>query len=104
MSRLAVLLTVLALGVRAAPLLAGPPTAPAFTAADHEFFEKKVRPVLVQRCYACHSTQARKVRGGLLLYSRAALRRGGNSGPAALARPPPNSLLLIAGNYTHQRL
>src|SRR5260370_10664888 len=98
MSRLAVLLTVLALGVRAAPLLAGPPTAPAFTAADHEFFEKKVRPVLVQRCYACHSTQARKVRGGLLLDSRAALRRGGDSGPAALAGHPDKNPLLRAGS------
>jgi hypothetical protein len=49
-----------------------------------EFFEKKVRPVLAEHCFKCHSTQAKKPKGGLLLDSRAALLKGGDSGPALL--------------------
>ena len=37
-----------------------------------EFFEQKIRPVLVKHCYQCHSAAAKKVQGGLLLDSRAA--------------------------------
>ena len=45
-----------------------------------EFFEKKLRPVLVAHCYECHSTTHKK-RGGLLLDSRAGFMKGGDSGP-----------------------
>ncbi|MCA9210671.1 MAG: hypothetical protein KDA55_20070, partial [Planctomycetales bacterium] len=45
-----------------------------------EFFEKQVRPLLVARCYACHS--GTKSGGGLSLESAAAWQRGGESGPA----------------------
>ena len=38
-----------------------------------EFFEKKVRPVLAEHCYACHSVNAKKLKGGLLLDSRAGM-------------------------------
>ena len=41
------------------------------------FFEKKIRPVLVSQCYACHSADAKKVKGGLLLDTRETLRAGG---------------------------
>jgi hypothetical protein len=99
-----VLLAALALERAGAPLLAEPPAAPGFTAADYEFFEKKVRPVLFRRCYTCHSTKAKKVRGGLLLDSRAALLRGGDSGPAAVAGQPDKSLLLKAISYRDERL
>jgi hypothetical protein len=47
-----------------------------------EFFEKKIRPVLVERCYKCHSAQAQPAKGGLLLDSRAGWQTGGDSGPA----------------------
>src|SRR5262245_53879147 len=45
------------------------------------FFEQKIRPVLVRHCYKCHSAQSKKPRGGLLLDTRAGLRKGGDSGP-----------------------
>ncbi|MFM8470591.1 MAG: c-type cytochrome domain-containing protein, partial [Limisphaerales bacterium] len=43
-----------------------------------EFFEKRVRPVLVERCYECHSTTAKKLKGGLALDTRAGVLKGGD--------------------------
>ncbi|GAB4156145.1 MAG: PSD1 and planctomycete cytochrome C domain-containing protein [Planctomycetaceae bacterium] len=57
------------------------------TAEELAFFEKKIRPVLVQHCYSCHSAKAaktQKLKGGLLLDSRAGIRKGGESGPAVV--------------------
>src|SRR6516165_19151 len=64
-----------------------------------EFFEKKIRPVLVQHCYKCHSTGAKKIRSGLLLDSRDGLRKGGERGPAIVPNDPEKSLLLKALRY-----
>jgi hypothetical protein len=64
--------------------------------AEEKHFEEKVRPVLVQHCYGCHSAQARKSRGGLRVDSRDALLRGGDSGPAVVPGRPQDSLLLQA--------
>lgn len=64
-----------------------------------EFFEKKVRPILTKHCYACHSSAAKKAKGGLLLDSRAGLRKGGESGPAIVAGKPDESLLIKAVRY-----
>ena len=50
------------------------------------FFEARVRPVLVERCYTCHG--ADKQKGGLRLDSRDALRKGGDSGPAVAPGTP----------------
>lgn len=61
-----------------------------------EFFENKVRPVLAEHCYSCHSQKAKKVRGGLLLDTRDGLRKGGDSGPAIVPGRPEKSLLLQA--------
>jgi hypothetical protein len=61
-----------------------------------EFFEKKIRPVLVEHCYSCHSQQAKKLRGGLFLDSREGARRGGDSGPALMPGHPDKSLLIRA--------
>ena len=44
-----------------------------------ELFEKKIRPVLVKHCYKCHASGAKKVHGGLLLDTRAGIRRGGRT-------------------------
>ena len=60
------------------------------------FFEQKIRPVLVQHCYSCHSAEAREIRGGLLLDSREGLRIGGDSGPALVAGQPEASELIRA--------
>ncbi|MFO0875993.1 MAG: DUF1553 domain-containing protein [Gemmataceae bacterium] len=61
-----------------------------------EFFEKKVRPVLVEHCYKCHSTEHKKNRGGLQVDSRAALLKGGESGAALVPGKPEESLLIKA--------
>lgn len=67
--------------------------------AGLEWFEKKIRPVLVQRCYECHSADAKKISGGLLLDSRQGLRTGGDSGTAIKTDAPEQSLLLKALRY-----
>ena len=67
-----------------------------------EFFEKKIRPVLVEHCYGCHSQQAvtaKKLRGGLLLDSRLGLRKGGDTGPALVPGKPGESLLIESLKY-----
>src|SRR5207302_3682059 len=62
-----------------------------------EFFEKKIRPVLAAKCYACHSAAMPKPMGGLLVDSREGIRRGGVSGmPAVVPNKPDQSLLLTA--------
>src|SRR5262245_20486252 len=66
--------------------------------SDLDLFEKKVRPVLVAQCYSCHST-GEKARGGLLLDSRQAIRRGGDSGPALVPGAPEKSLIIQAIKY-----
>lgn len=59
------------------------------------FFEKDVRPLLVKRCYACHSARG-KTRGGLRLDSRAGWEKGGDTGPALRPGDPDRSLLIQA--------
>ena len=61
-----------------------------------EFFEAKVRPVLVANCYECHSTAAKKQKGGLHLDTRDAIRAGGDTGPAVVPGKPADSVLLKA--------
>ncbi len=61
-----------------------------------DFFERKIRPVLVERCYKCHSVSAGKHRGGLFLDSREGVRKGGDSGPVIVAGKPSESLLIKA--------
>jgi hypothetical protein len=66
------------------------------TAAQLEFFEKRVRPVLVERCYECHSQQAKKIGGKLLLDTRDGVLAGGRQGPALVPGNPRESLLIRA--------
>jgi hypothetical protein len=68
------------------------------------FFETKIRPVLVEHCYQCHSAAAKKPKGGLLLDSRTGVRKGGESGPAIVPGKPGESLLLKALRYTDEEL
>ncbi len=60
------------------------------------FFEKRIRPVLVQHCYECHSASADEVKGGLRLDSREGIRKGGETGPAVVPGKRDESLLLGA--------
>ncbi|HIG80801.1 MAG TPA: hypothetical protein EYQ62_03975, partial [Verrucomicrobiales bacterium] len=66
------------------------------TAAQVDFFEKKIRPVLVQQCYKCHSAKSEKIKGELLLDTKAGTRKGGESGPAVVPRNLRKSLLIEA--------
>lgn len=61
-----------------------------------DFFESRIRPVLVENCYECHSVEKGKAKGGLRVDDREALRRGGDSGPAVVEGKPGESLLLSA--------
>jgi cytochrome c553 len=69
------------------------------TPADEQFFENQVRPLLVERCYECHGGDAKKPKGGLRLTSRGGVLAGGDSGPAAVAGKPDESLLIQAIQY-----
>ncbi len=64
--------------------------------ADIEFFEKRIRPLLADHCYECHSARAEKSRGGLFLDSRDGLIHGGDLGPALVPGDPEKSLLIRA--------
>jgi hypothetical protein len=72
--------------------------------AGLEFFEKKVRPVLAGYCFKCHSSRAAKVRGGLLLDSRAAILKGGDNGPALVPGQLDKSRLIEAVRYQNVEL
>src|SRR6516225_9166041 len=84
-----------------AALLPGAPPAPAAAPdpAGVDFFEKRIRPVLVEYCYKCHSGQAKSVKGGLRLDSRDGLLKGGDTGPALVPGNPEKSRLVEAINY-----
>jgi len=69
------------------------------TAEQLTFFEKKIRPLLVSKCYGCHSAKAKSVKGELLLDSRQGWTKGGESGPAVVPGKPGESLLIEAVKY-----
>jgi hypothetical protein len=75
------------------------PTTRAEDAKGLEFFEKKIRPVLAEHCYSCHSTASKKQRGGLLLDTREALLTGGDTGPALVPGDPAKSLIVQVLRY-----
>ena len=83
-------------GDGAIPEVAGAQFASSPTADQIAFFESKIRPVLVESCYECHSAGAKKIKGGLVLDSRAGVRKGGDTGPAITPGDPDASLLIQA--------
>ena len=86
------------LALAAPPAAAADPPQP----AQLEFFEKKIRPVLAEHCFPCHSTDAetkKKLRGGLKLDTREAVLAGGDTGPALVPGKPAESLLLHTLKY-----
>ena len=68
----AAVLTLFTLTLHAAPL----------SKSDTDFFENKVRPILVENCYKCHSSQAEKLKGNLSVEFKESLLKGGENGPA----------------------
>ena len=93
---LTVLSALLATVAPAAALAADP------TPEQVAFFEKQVRPVLVERCLPCHAGE--KPKGGLRLDSRAGLLAGGNGGPAVVPGKPGEGRLLVAIRYADDDL
>lgn len=73
-------------------------------AAGVDFFEKQVRPILISRCYDCHSHEAGKTKGGLALDSRDELLKGGDTGPGLVAGDPEKSLIVDAVRYKNHDL
>ena len=69
-----------------------------------EFFERRVRPLLIGRCYKCHSAEASPLRGGLLLDSRPGWQQGGDSGPALVPGDPDASLIVKAVRYDNDEV
>jgi hypothetical protein len=73
----------------------GKPTA----AADVEFYERKIRPLLAAKCYECHAQSAKRPEAGLLLDTSAGVRRGGENGPLVDPQKPAGGLLLDVVRY-----
>jgi Protein of unknown function (DUF1553)/Protein of unknown function (DUF1549)/Planctomycete cytochrome C len=69
-----------------------------------EFFESRVRPLLAEHCYGCHSAKAEKLKAGLWVDSREGLLKGGESGPAVVAGKPEQSRLIEAVRYSSPEL
>ena len=67
-----------------------------------EFFEKNVRPILVKRCYECHSGE--RTKGGLALDSRAGWQKGGDDGPAIVPGQPDQGSLIDAINHRSREM
>lgn len=65
-------------------------------ASGNDFFEAKIRPILVKHCYECHSAEAGKSKGGLLLDTREGIRIGCDTGPAVVPGDLEKSLLIAA--------
>ncbi|QJW96276.1 c-type cytochrome domain-containing protein [Frigoriglobus tundricola] len=75
---------------------------PAPDAKAVEFFETKIRPVLVEQCYKCHSEEAakeKKLKGGLKLDTKAGLLAGGDTGAALVPGKPDAGTLLKSMKY-----
>ncbi|MBL9117192.1 MAG: PSD1 domain-containing protein [Verrucomicrobiaceae bacterium] len=83
--------------------LASSPLLGADSGEGIEFFEKHVRPILVERCYECHSA-SKKIKGGLALDTKAGTLQGGDTGPSIVAGDPEKSRFIEAVRYTNQDL
>src|SRR6185295_11227979 len=79
-------------------------TAQQLTGEELEFFEGKIRPIFIENCYKCHSSQSEKVKGGLLLDTKAAMLKGGDTGPSLVPGNAERSLLIKAVRYADPNL
>jgi hypothetical protein len=103
--RVAIFLVVVS-ALWAAPVSAalGEPAPSSYDPRAVEFFENRIRPILAERCYKCHSTTSEKVRGGLLLDSRDGVRNGGDNGAVVVPGDPEHSPLIRAVRYSDKDL
>src|SRR5688500_12922011 len=77
------------------PALPAPRAAP--LSPEEEFFETRVRPVLAEKCYACHGSRIQQA--GLRLDNAAGLLKGSDAGPAVVPGDPDRSALIRAVRY-----
>ena len=68
------------------------------------FFEKRIRPLLIERCYECHSAASKEIGGSLLLDSRPAIVKGGDNGSPIVPGDPETSLLMTAVSHKNADL
>jgi cytochrome c553 len=74
-------------------------TAQQLTRQQTDYFENKIRPLFVSKCYKCHSQEAPKLKGGLSLESREGWAKGGDNGPSIVPGDPEKSMLITAVRY-----
>src|SRR4029450_6189087 len=67
-----------------------------------DFFEKRIRPVLADKCSSCHSAGSEKIKGNLVLDTREGLLKGGDTGPSILPGNPDKSLLIKALKWSEE--
>ncbi|MFO0807930.1 MAG: PSD1 and planctomycete cytochrome C domain-containing protein [Gemmataceae bacterium] len=97
--KLAIVLACLVLMGAASPIAPAQENAPKVASPSKEgveFFETHIRPVLADRCYECHSTQSKKLKGGLLLDSQPGVAKGGDNGPVVVPGDVEKSRLIEA--------
>ncbi len=98
-------LTLAAMGIlEVIPTVAASAKSAANRRQQLEFFENRIRPVLVEKCYECHSARAKTLQGNLRLDTRAGVLRGGDLGPAIVAGNAAASLLIRALRYEDEAL
>ena len=85
--------------VLAVPSIASAAVTAAPSPEQSAFFESKVRPILAEACYKCHSVEKGKAKGGLTLDSREGWKKGGENGAAIEPGAPEKSLLIKAISY-----
>ena len=88
----------------AASLFSALATVNSLASEGAEFFEQKIRPVLAERCYQCHSATSQKLKGGLHLDSREGALKGGDTRSAIIPGDPEKSLLIEAIRYENTDL
>ena len=71
---------------------------------QNRFFEKKIRPVLSENCYECHSAKSKSLKAGLLLDRKAGWERGGKNGTVIVPGEPSKSILMNALRYDNHDL
>lgn len=72
---------------------------PAASPEQLDFFERKIRPVLIEHCYECHAADSKIIQGGLRVDHRAGFIQGGDSGPSIDLKDPKESSLIKALQY-----
>ncbi|HZL37947.1 MAG TPA: PSD1 and planctomycete cytochrome C domain-containing protein [Tepidisphaeraceae bacterium] len=73
-------------------------------AANSDLFETKIRPLLAENCYSCHSAQAKSLKGGLRLDSKQGVLDGGKGGPVLVPGDPDHSKIIEAVGWSNHKL